>query len=246
MNKFEVFAKLIVPAFFLIVWALNQIFNKETPATPARGNRPVGPPGGRPAVPPKRSEEDRAFAAADPKSDVWTSPSDPRNKSVNLAGDDEVLILSSETVRRPPPANPRTQSTPPANRPRQARRTKGNGTETGRGDLDKPQRLGGNISQSVNQTIRQTPLEAAPTQVFVAHRRSFVRPRVATAAAATLLVAAAAGSSFFLGQQLGARGTANVRTVVLTAGPEHTDPGLVAMLRGRRSWPSQNRRAVAP
>jgi anti-sigma factor RsiW len=55
--------------------------------------------------------------------------------------------------------------------------------------------------------IRQTPLEAAPTQVFVAHRRSFVRPRVATAAAATLLVAAAAGSSFFLGQQLGARST---------------------------------------
>ena len=93
--------------------------------------------------------------------------------------------------------------------------------------------------------IRQAPVEAAPAQVFVAHRRSFVRPRVATAAAATLLVAAAAGSSFFLGQQLGARGTANVRTVVLTAGPAHTDPGLVAMLRGRRSWPSQNRRAVA-
>jgi anti-sigma factor RsiW len=93
--------------------------------------------------------------------------------------------------------------------------------------------------------IRRTPLEPAPAEVFVAHRRSFVRPRVVTAAAATLLVAAAAGSSFFLGQQLGARGTANVRTVVLTAGPAHADPGLVAMLRGRRSWPSQNRRAVA-
>jgi anti-sigma factor RsiW len=93
--------------------------------------------------------------------------------------------------------------------------------------------------------IRRTPLEPAPAEVFVAHRRSFVRPRVVTAAAAMLLVAAAAGSSFFLGQQLGARGTANVRTVVLTAGPAHADPGLVAMLRGRRSWPSQNRRAVA-
>ena len=93
--------------------------------------------------------------------------------------------------------------------------------------------------------IRRTPLDAAPAEVFVAHRRSFVRPRVVTAAAATLLVAAAAGSSFFLGQQLGARGTASVRTVVLTAGPAHADPGLVAMLRGRRSWPSQNRRAVA-
>lgn len=93
--------------------------------------------------------------------------------------------------------------------------------------------------------MRQTPLEAAPAEVFVAHRRPFVRTRVATAAAATLLVAAAAGSSFFLGQQLGARGTASVRTVVLTAAPAHSDPGLVAMLRGRRSWPSQNRRAVA-
>ena len=93
--------------------------------------------------------------------------------------------------------------------------------------------------------IRETPLEAAPAQVFVAHRRSFVRPRVATAAAATLLVAAAAGSSFFLGQRLGARGTANVRTVVVSAAPNHADPGLLAMLHGRRSWPSQNRRAVA-
>lgn len=95
------------------------------------------------------------------------------------------------------------------------------------------------------ERIRQTPLETAPAGVFVLHRRSFVRPRVATAAAATLLVAAAAGSSFFLGQQLGARGTANVRTVVLTAGPAQVDPGLMAMLRGRPSWPSQNRRAVA-
>jgi hypothetical protein len=157
MNKFELLAKLIVPAFFLIVWALNQIFNKETPATPARGNRPVGPPGGRPPAPkppPKRNEEDRAFATADPKSGAWTSPSDSRaSKPVVLAGDDEVIILSSDTVRRPPPAKPRTQSSPPANRPRQSRRNKG-------GDGEKtPQRLGGNISQSVRQTITQTPLD---------------------------------------------------------------------------------------
>ena len=98
---------------------------------------------------------------------------------------------------------------------------------------------------AVAARIRETPAEAAPAQVFVAHRRSFVRPRAATAAAATLLVAAATGASFFLGQQLGARGAANVRTVVLTAGPNHADPGLMAMLQGRRSWPSQNRRAVA-
>jgi hypothetical protein len=93
--------------------------------------------------------------------------------------------------------------------------------------------------------LRQTPLEAAPAGLFVAHRRPFVRPRIATAAAATLVVAAAAGSSFFLGQQFGARGAASVRTVVVSTAPTHADPGLLAMLRGRRSWPSQNRRAVA-
>jgi hypothetical protein len=159
-NKFEILAKLIVPAFFLIVWALNQIFNKETPATPARGNRPVGPPGGGrppgPPQPPKQREEDRAFAAADPKSGVWTSSaSSPRDNSpVVIAGDDEIVILSSETVRRPPPAKARTQSSSSANRPRPNRRPRPPGP-----DGDTPQRLGGNISQSVRQTIERTPLD---------------------------------------------------------------------------------------
>ena len=91
--------------------------------------------------------------------------------------------------------------------------------------------------------VRKAPLEPAPAEVFVAHRRSFVRPRVATAAAATLLVAAAAGSSFLLGQQVGAR-AGHVRTVVAAAGPR-VDPGIVAMLRGQQAYPTQNRRAVA-
>ena len=92
--------------------------------------------------------------------------------------------------------------------------------------------------------VRETPLEAAPAEVFVARRRSFVRPRVATAAAAAVLVAAAAGSSFLLGQPVGARGVGHVRPVVTAAGPK-VDPALVAMLRGQRAYPKQNRRAVA-
>ena len=93
--------------------------------------------------------------------------------------------------------------------------------------------------------LRETPLEPAPVQVFVAHRRSFVRPRVVSAAAATLLVAAAAGSSFLLGRQVGAHGAGHVRTVVTATAPSRIDPALVAMLRGRQAYPKQNRRAVA-
>jgi hypothetical protein len=156
-NKFEILAKLIVPAFFLIVWALNQILSKETPATPARGNRPVGPPGGRPAPAkpkPKPNEEDRAFAAADPKSGAWVSASDSRgNKPVVLAGDDEVLILGSETVRRLPPAKPRTQSS-------RGNRSKSERRPPSPADAEKQaQRLGGNISQSVRQTLSSTSVD---------------------------------------------------------------------------------------
>jgi len=161
-NNFEILAKLIVPAFFLIVWALNQILNKEAPATPARGSRPVGPPGGRPptpapASPPKRKQnaEERAFATADPKSGAWVSSPDARgNPPIVLAGDDEVIILGSETVRRPPPAKPRTQSSARAGGAKPNRRP------PKAAEAEKPpQRLGGNISQSVRQTISQAPLD---------------------------------------------------------------------------------------
>jgi predicted anti-sigma-YlaC factor YlaD len=93
--------------------------------------------------------------------------------------------------------------------------------------------------------MRETPLEAAPAGLFTPHRRHVARPRFAAAAAAALVVAAAAGSSFLIGQKMGARGTTQIRTVLAAEGPSHHDPSLVAMLRTRRSWPSQNRRAVA-
>lgn len=92
--------------------------------------------------------------------------------------------------------------------------------------------------------LRETPLAAAPAGLFTPRRRQAVQPRFAAAAAAALVVAVAAGSSFLLGQKVG-RGTTQIRTVLAAEGPSHHDPSLVAMLRARRSWPSQNRRAVA-
>jgi hypothetical protein len=159
-NKFEVLAKLIVPAFFLIVWALNQILSKETPATPARGNRPVGPPGGRTPQQkprPKQTEEDRAFATTDPKSSssAWGSQTGARgNQSIVTVGDDEVVILGTETVRRPPPARPRTQSSR-GNRSKSERRSSTNPADTDK----QAQRLGGNISQTVRQTLSSTSVD---------------------------------------------------------------------------------------
>ena len=97
----------------------------------------------------------------------------------------------------------------------------------------------------VARTMRDTALEPAPAALFVPQRRRAVPvpPRFVAAAAATIVVAAAAGSSFFLGQVVGAHGAGHGRTVVTAAG--RPEPGLVAMVRTRHSWPSQNRRAVA-
>jgi predicted anti-sigma-YlaC factor YlaD len=94
--------------------------------------------------------------------------------------------------------------------------------------------------------LRATPLEAAPAGLFVPRRRHTIhRSRFVSAAAAILVVAAAAGSSFLLGQQIGARGPSQVRTVLAAEGPAHHNPSVVAMLHARPSWPRQNRRAVA-
>ena len=149
MNKFELIAKLIVPAFFVIVWIINQLTNKETPATPVRGGRPVGPPGARPPAPPLQSEEDRAFATADPRTGAW-----PQNRPPAAAGPDEIVILGTEHVRRSPPARAVT-SGPGGRAAKGARRA----SRPPDAKTAVPQRLGGNISQSVNQSIQHQPLD---------------------------------------------------------------------------------------
>jgi hypothetical protein len=52
-NNVELLIRLIIPALFLLAWALNQVLNKEAPPAPQRGPIPdpfrnVRPPGQRP------------------------------------------------------------------------------------------------------------------------------------------------------------------------------------------------------
>ncbi len=124
-NNIEGLFKLLVPAIFLILWALNQIFNKE--GTPARSRPgtggPLGPrPGG---LPPAPRPLDRSIATGREPSRPSTPP-----PGGSRARDDEIVIIQSETTRpltSPRPTNgasgarratSRTRSgRPPASRP---------------------------------------------------------------------------------------------------------------------------------
>ncbi len=104
-NAIEVLMKLIVPAIFLIAWALNQLFNKESPASPNRSGPSLGPRsgGGLPPAPrpgPRNAEEQ----GRNPATLRW--PKDATNDPMaraggsQPAGSDEIIILGTET--RPP------------------------------------------------------------------------------------------------------------------------------------------------
>src|SRR4051812_35864208 len=88
--------KLIVPMTFVVIWALGQIFNRETKTEPVR--RPLGPRSGGP--PPNPSPPQRTQAP--PR---WPSPGSPQPPR-----DEEIVILRPETS--PPPRRP-TPPTPP-------------------------------------------------------------------------------------------------------------------------------------
>src|SRR5690349_21596090 len=50
MNNFDVLARLIIPGIFVVIWLLNQLFNKEV--NPPANRTPLGPrPGGLPPAP---------------------------------------------------------------------------------------------------------------------------------------------------------------------------------------------------
>jgi hypothetical protein len=96
MNNVEELLKLLIPAFFLVLWALNQLLNKESNAPQAPG-RPGGL-GPRPGVPPTpRPAMERPREV----------PVPPRPQTTPAGRDDEIVILRSETVRPPAPGNVR-------------------------------------------------------------------------------------------------------------------------------------------
>lgn len=103
--------KLIVPAIFLVIWALNQIFGREQAA--ANGRPPtLGPrPGGLPPAPrPPVSQEIPPG---------WARGQDFSNRGQSAASStanpDEVFVIRAEPTRPPAPAS---ASAPPTRRGR--------------------------------------------------------------------------------------------------------------------------------
>jgi hypothetical protein len=110
-NQLEILAKLIIPALFLLAWALNQVLNKEAPAPPA-GPLPRRPPGGLPPAP-------MPGQRPAPREVIWQETAPPPPRREPMAGPDEIIILGSETrPARPAPVVPvrrrRPRSAPPA------------------------------------------------------------------------------------------------------------------------------------
>ncbi len=106
MQNLHVLYQLLIPALFLVLWALNQLFNKEA----AGANRPGGGLGPRPGgAPPTPRPRPRPAHQPEP---IGARP----------AGEDEIMILESEPrrlaeSRRPSNAPNRKPSRSGQNRP---------------------------------------------------------------------------------------------------------------------------------
>lgn len=97
-------------------------------------------------------------------------------------------------------------------------------------------------ADGVARMLRTTALEPAPTGLLAERsRRRIAGP--AAVAAATLVVAVAAGASFFMGELIGSRGSAQHGTATATAAT--VAPGLVAMLHGSAHPRAQTGRVIA-
>jgi hypothetical protein len=92
--------------------------------------------------------------------------------------------------------------------------------------------------------LRAAPLDPAPAGLFVRGRRRAAVPFAAVAA--SLVIAVTAAASFFVGQQLGARGGGSPAavTTALTS-PARLDPGVIAMLQRGLLRTRADRRVVA-
>lgn len=112
-NNIDNLFKLLVPAIFLILWALNQLFNKENNPQAGRPGGSLGPrPGSRPAtIPPRPAPGNTRPEVADPRNPYAASRTTPPT-----ASEDGIVILRSETVR--PPTAPRTTPKEPRRNPR--------------------------------------------------------------------------------------------------------------------------------
>lgn len=112
-NNIDNLFRLLVPAIFLVLWALHQLFNKENAPPPT--NRPGGGLGPRPGGPPRPATDyGREVPYRDP-----TGPVPGPTRAASSAPEDEIVIIRSETAR---PAGvgggpPRDARRPPRPRP---------------------------------------------------------------------------------------------------------------------------------
>ena len=108
MNKFDELLKLIIPAIFLIVWALSQLFNRE--GQPARQrSRPMPREGGGAGGLPRRpmpGDRDPSTRWPELEEPSLSTPVQEERRRRN----DEIVILGTETrAPRTPPHRPATR-----------------------------------------------------------------------------------------------------------------------------------------
>ena len=158
----------IVPLSFMVFWALSSLFNRDgKPKPPAQRmpNLPPRPAGGvRPAPPTQRW--------GTPGQQPSPAPALPATRPARPAGDDGIVILSSET--RPPREGIGRSSVNLASK----RPSKGKPVVPQRKAEPTPARPGlAGVSQNVNQHLANATIEMAPLSGM---------PSVATATAVDL------------------------------------------------------------
>jgi hypothetical protein len=114
MPRFDLI-QFIVPLTFLAIWALTSLFNREAQPLPPRTGRPPGPPGPRPGgvgsvSSPSRPSEPRLDPLGRDPGARWANPSVRRPPT---RGEDDILIIESETRRTGANAGSRPGSTAP-------------------------------------------------------------------------------------------------------------------------------------
>lgn len=131
-NNLDNLFKLLVPVVFMILWALNQLFNKEN--APQQAGRPSGGLGPRPGSQPG-SPALRSSPAPSRPEGLGPRPSFPTTQpDSSPVGDDEIMILRSESIQ--PPVGPKV--TP--REPREPRRSRGRPVRAGESRPARPVR----------------------------------------------------------------------------------------------------------
>ena len=150
---FDDLIKGIVPLFFLVVWALTSLFNREGAAQANRANpRPIGPLRPRPGGPP-------AGGLTREPTMRWGNPagSAPRHPEPSAA-DDDVLIIRPEPSRPGSPIRSGQGSGPGR---RSGRSRPGSGRRPDDAPSKKPLTSTPDLSIQTNRPMELTPLTAS-------------------------------------------------------------------------------------